>query len=127
MIPKGPLYDVPRADIAALVKAGESDHMIAQRYGVNDGMIQTYRRKHNIGARLVPTGGNAGSILAAEMASNIAEMRALCTDRGREADLFAGLSFQDSPRASAPEARFTRLPEPPMSLTGCAAAMTAAR
>jgi hypothetical protein len=39
-------------------------------------------------------------------------------DMGREAILFAGLSFADDPRAARPEIRFTKLPEPTISLTG---------
>jgi hypothetical protein len=47
------------------------------------------------------------------------------TDCGREAELFAGLSFTDSPHAPASLPRFTKLPEPQRSLSGNGTAMCA--
>jgi len=46
-------------------------------------------------------------------------------DRGKEAKLFAGLSFEDDPRAVASESRFMKHPEPSRSGCGCAAEMCA--
>lgn len=46
-------------------------------------------------------------------------------DRGREAELYRGLAYEDDPRAVLSEIRFTKLPEPQYSPHGNGTAMCA--
>jgi hypothetical protein len=126
MTPQGSLHNVSRANIVALVNSGLSDHEIAQSFGVTDGMVTAYRKKHHIAARQNGSHSNAGSLAASEMAAERALMRSICTDYGRETELFAGLSFSDHPRAIADEgSRYMPRRSEVRSYTGCSAARCA--
>lgn len=88
------LAKVPRHEIAALKKQGMSDTNIARIYGVTDGIISSYRRKHNIPAEFTVKTGKMSDEGSANAEAR-SELAMLCCDRGREAELYAGRRYED--------------------------------
>ncbi len=117
-----PLRNVPRADIAALKKAGWSDDRVAAHYNCSDDRVRAYRAKHHIKA--TPS-HNMASMVAAERKIAAMEFAAMAADQGREVELFRGMRFMDDPLAVAREKRFVGERELYRSMTGCSAARCA--
>ena len=74
------LRHVPRAEVVALKKAGLSDEMVAQRYGVSGDRVRQYRRKHHIEG--VHGGSRAGiEVLRGRLTIEAEIGRASCRER----------------------------------------------
>jgi hypothetical protein len=137
-----PLNKVPRAQVVALKREGMSDEKVAEHFTARLGQhvskdnVASYRRRQRIDSLPKAFAGPPEAMLAGALkASAIAranrieanDFAAIAIDKGRERQLFAGLSFSDHPRAmpSGSIGYLKGRPEPSFSPTGSTAAMAA--
>lgn len=100
-----PMETADPEDIRRYKAAAMSDEAIAKLYKVTPGRVFTFRLRHDIGGvhDRAKRANSEQSERSRGIAAAVVGLAKLCTDRGREAALYAGQRYDDSPKACRPE------------------------